>query len=80
MLQEENESNMLMEIIKEINKALADNMYIAALTMALTIPDICGKAEYPDRGVVEDTLTGLKKILGSMSIRRLKMEKLRCHI
>lgn len=51
MLQEENESNMLMEIIKEINKALADNMYIAALSMALTIPDICGKAEYPNEKV-----------------------------
>lgn len=40
---------MLLEIIQETRKALDNDMYIAALSMALTIPDICGKAEYPNK-------------------------------
>lgn len=43
-------SDLLLELIKEIRTALDENMYLAALCMALTIPDICGKAEYPKYG------------------------------
>lgn len=39
--------NMVDKIITEINQALDNNLYIIALTAALTLPDICGKAEYP---------------------------------
>lgn len=39
---------MLLSIIDEMNKALDNDLYIAALSLALTIPDICGKAEYPE--------------------------------
>lgn len=39
---------MVTKIIDDINKALDNNAYFAALALALTIPDICGKAEYPD--------------------------------
>lgn len=38
---------MLLDIIEEIKKALDNNMYLAALSLALMVPDICGKAEYP---------------------------------
>lgn len=34
-------------IIKEINVCLNNNCYLTALNTALTLPDICGKAEYP---------------------------------
>lgn len=34
-------------IIKEINTCLENKCYISALGMALTLPDICGRAKYP---------------------------------
>lgn len=34
-------------IIKDINCALDNKAYFAALCLALTLPDICGKAKYP---------------------------------
>ena len=39
---------MIKELTWEICKCLKDGYYMAALTSALTIPDICGKAEYPE--------------------------------
>ena len=39
---------MLLHIIEEVQKCIENECYIAALTLALTIPDICGKAEFPD--------------------------------
>ncbi len=41
---------MITKLIEEINVALSYNLYFAALSLALTLPDICGKAEYPDKG------------------------------
>lgn len=37
---------MLIQIIDEIKKSIDNECYIAALMLALSIPDICGKAEY----------------------------------
>ena len=39
---------MLNRIIDEVKKCIENECFIAALALALTIPDICGKAEYPD--------------------------------
>lgn len=39
---------MIKKLIDEINKALNAGLYLVALNSALTLPDICGKAEYPD--------------------------------
>ena len=39
---------MIKELTWEICKCLKDGYYMAALTSALTIPDMCGKAEFPD--------------------------------
>ena len=39
---------MVDELIREIKVCLKNGCYIAALTIALTLPDICGKAQYPD--------------------------------
>ena len=38
------------ELLNEIDVALNSGLYLVALTSALTLPDICGKAEYPDLG------------------------------
>ena len=34
--------------IKEIRKAIDNELYYCALSLALTLPDICGKNEYPN--------------------------------
>ena len=44
---------MLKRLIDEINTALEHDCYFAALALALTLPDICGKAEYPEAGVTK---------------------------
>lgn len=41
---------MIQRLIKEIEVCLKNELYMAALTTVLTLPDICGKAEYPDYG------------------------------
>ena len=38
---------MLLKLISDINKARENECYFAALALALTLPDVCGKAEYP---------------------------------
>lgn len=38
---------MMLKLIDDVNKALDADCYYSALTLALTFPDICGKAEYP---------------------------------
>ncbi len=42
---------MLQKIVGEIIKSLDNECYFAALALALTLPDICGKAEFPEDGV-----------------------------
>ena len=42
---------MISEMIKEIRMALHHELYITALASALTLPDICGQAEYPKEKV-----------------------------
>ena len=39
---------LLERIIEETRKCLDNECFIAALALSLTIPDICGKAEYPN--------------------------------
>jgi len=41
---------MIDRLIEEINKALEYELYFSALSLALTLPDICGKVEYPNKG------------------------------
>lgn len=41
---------MIYRIIKEIESSLINDNFLAALGLALTLPDICGKAEYPNEG------------------------------
>lgn len=44
--------SMVEQIIKEINICLENECFLSALGMALTLPDICGKAEYPSEKYV----------------------------
>lgn len=39
---------MIERLVKEIYIGLNNKCYISSLTMALTLPDICGKAKYPN--------------------------------
>ena len=39
---------MVNKIVEDINKALDADAYLAALALALMLPDICSKAEYGD--------------------------------
>ena len=39
---------MVLKIIADIRKALENNLHFVALNSALTLPDICGKAAYPN--------------------------------
>ena len=39
---------MVQRIVDDIRAALDHDLYFAALSTALTLPDICGKAEYPN--------------------------------
>lgn len=41
---------MLLRLIEDMNRALDANCYLAALSIALILPDICGKAESPNVG------------------------------
>ena len=39
---------MINYIIKEIDISIKNECYLSALALALTLPDICGKVEYPE--------------------------------
>lgn len=41
---------MLQRLIDDMNNALSANCYPVALSIALLLPDICGKAEYRFEG------------------------------
>lgn len=38
---------MIIRLVQDIRKALENELYFVALSSALTLPDICGKATYP---------------------------------
>lgn len=41
---------MLPKLIEDVERATEHECYLAALALALTLPDICGKAEFPNDG------------------------------
>ena len=55
---------MLCRIIDEIIKSIENECFIAALALALTIPDICGKAEYPSANIAERYIKWYNKYIG----------------
>lgn len=55
---------MLERIVDEIDSCINNECFIAALALALTIPDICGKAEYPYANVTERYIRWYNNFLG----------------
>lgn len=55
---------MIDRIIKEICVCLNSNCFLAALSTALTLPDICGKAEYGDIKICERYIKWFDKYIG----------------
>lgn len=41
---------MIEQMVSDINEALECGAYLSALSLTLTLPDVCGKAEYPNLG------------------------------
>lgn len=42
---------MIDMIVNDINTALENGAYLSVLSLALTLPDVCGKAEYPNEKI-----------------------------
>lgn len=55
---------MINRIIKEINNSLSNGYYLVALMAALALPDICGKAEYPNEKPRERYLRWYEEWIG----------------
>lgn len=70
---------MVNRIIEEIQKSLKQENYLAALTMALTLPDICGKAAEPFLGTGARYKNGIKIMLYYTKKQVIRMELI-CHI
>ena len=55
---------MIDRIIEEIFVCLNSNCFLAALSTALTLPDICGKAEYGDIQTTKRYIKWFDKYIG----------------
>lgn len=51
--------------VNDIRCSLKNKCYFAALSLALTLPDICGMAEFPDKSVTERYIEWYDKYLGA---------------
>lgn len=48
-MQRNKREHIFLSLIDEIESCLENELYLAALCLALTLPDICGRAEYSDK-------------------------------
>ena len=55
---------MINQIIKEIDVNIENKNYISALSMALILPDICGKAEFPNKKNKKRYIDWYEKYIG----------------
>lgn len=55
---------MIDMLTNEIEKALKNNLYLVALNTALTLPDICGKAEFPNKSTTKRYIEWFDKYIG----------------
>ncbi len=51
--------------VNDIRNALKNQCYFSALSLALTLPDICGMAEYPNKQVTERYISWYDKYIGA---------------
>ena len=59
---------MIDQITNEIYSSLKNENFLAALSLALTLPDICGKAEYPNEGNGRRYIQWFDQYLGKYEI------------
>ena len=71
---------MIDKLTNEINIALNNKLYLIALTATLTLPDVCGKAEYPNSGTKKRYTDWYKKYVPDASIPAETVYKLRCSL
>ena len=63
---------MVNRIADEISVCLEHECFIAALSLALTLPDICGKAEFPCDSVTKRYIQWYNEHIGQYEIPNLK--------
>ncbi len=56
---------MIVKIVEDINKALDCEAYLSALSLTLMLPDVCGKAEYPNLKVGEHYIKWYDEYIGN---------------
>lgn len=56
---------MIDKYVNDIRNSLSHKCYFSALALALTLPDICGRVEYPDTSVAEGYISWYDKYLGN---------------
>lgn len=71
---------MIKKLIDETNEALDKELYLTALTAALTLPDICGKAEYPSEGNGKRYTKWCERFLNDNNLPADKVYSLRCSL
>lgn len=71
---------MIQKVVDEINIALNNGLYLVALTSALTLPDVCGKAEYPDKKTGERYKQWYTNYVKDGSIPAEQVYSLRCNL
>lgn len=67
---------MIERLIKEIEGCLNNGLYMSALTIVLTLPDICGKAEFPKLGNGERYRKWLDQYVCSQDFNIIKSEEI----
>lgn len=55
---------MINRLVEEIEKALKNDLYLVALNTALTLPDICGKAEFPNKNTTKRYIDWFNQYIG----------------
>lgn len=58
---------MIEKLIEEIDNALSHDLYFAALSLALTLPDICGRTEHPTANVTARYISWYNEYMGNMN-------------
>lgn len=62
---------MVDRIVNEIRSCLENDSNLAALALALTLPDICGKAEHPEKSVTNRYIDWYQDHIGKYEKSRI---------
>ncbi len=66
---------MIKRITDEISRCLSNDCHLAALALALTLPDICGKAEFPSKNTSARYVEGYEEHIGRFQREMSKSEE-----